>query len=153
MRLTTFSDHALRVLAYAAAADGRVVTIEETSNAYGISRAHLMKVVHMLTRAGYVRSLRGRSGGFLLARPAAEIRLGDVMLATEPNFELVECFGGQNRCAITQCCRFSGVMREALTAFLARLNRHTIADIVPGAPDAAPPRSRERGSGAAPPAG
>src|SRR5690606_8391023 len=90
MRLTTFSDYALRVLMYAATAQDRLITVEETANAYGISRAHLRKVVNILTRRGFVRGVRGRSGGFTLARRPEDINLGAVVRATEPDFALVE---------------------------------------------------------------
>ena len=98
MQLTTFSDYALRVLTYAHAAGDRLVTIEEMAGSYRISRAHLMKVVNALTRGGYLTAVRGRSGGLKLARPAAEIGLGDVVRATEPDFALVECFSTGNQC-------------------------------------------------------
>ncbi|TIP45150.1 MAG: BadM/Rrf2 family transcriptional regulator, partial [Mesorhizobium sp.] len=74
MRLTDFSDYSLRVLLYAAARDGQLITIEETSKVYGISRAHLMKVANQLTRAGFLRAVRGRSGGLTLAKAPAQIR-------------------------------------------------------------------------------
>ncbi|MDI6837105.1 MAG: Rrf2 family transcriptional regulator, partial [Rhizobiaceae bacterium] len=76
MRLTTFSDYALRALMYAAAHKDRLITIEETAEFYNISRGHLMKVVNILTRAGFIRGVRGRAGGFMLARPPEEIDLG-----------------------------------------------------------------------------
>ncbi|MBL8884697.1 MAG: Rrf2 family transcriptional regulator [Hyphomicrobium sp.] len=129
MQLTTFSDYAMRVLMYAHAADGRLVTIEEIAASYRISRAHLMKVVNALTRAGYLTAVRGRTGGVTLARPAETIRLGDVVRATEPDFALVECFGSGNQCMIKGCCRLPAVLRRALNAFLAELDQHTIASI------------------------
>src|SRR5262245_19683661 len=101
MQLTKFSDYALRVLMYAHSAGERLVTIEEIAGSYRISRAHLMKVVNALTRSGYLTAVRGRSGGLKLARPAAEIRLGDVVRATEPDFALVECMATGNQCVIT----------------------------------------------------
>ena len=79
MQLTKFSDYALRVLMYAQAAGDRLVTIDEMATAYGVSRAHLMKVVNTLTRAGYLTAVRGRKGGLKLAKPAERIRLGDVV--------------------------------------------------------------------------
>ena len=81
MRLTNFSDYALRVLLYAAAREGALITIEETARVYGISRAHLMKVVNQLTRAGYLTAVRGRSGGLELAKRPERIGLGDVVRA------------------------------------------------------------------------
>ena len=129
MQLTKFSDYALRVLMYAHAAGDRRVTIEEMAASYSISRAHLMKVVNALTRAGYLTAVRGRSGGLTLARPAETIRLGEVIRSTEPDFALVECFATGNRCVITGCCRLPGVLSEALAAFLETLDQHTLADI------------------------
>ncbi|MGE5510260.1 MAG: RrF2 family transcriptional regulator [Bacteroidota bacterium] len=129
MQLTKFSDYALRVLMYTHAAGDRRVTIEEMAGAYQISRAHLMKVVNALTRAGYLTAVRGRSGGLTLAKPADEIRLGDVVRATEPDFALIECFATGSQCVITGCCRLPRVINEALDAFLAALDRHTLASI------------------------
>lgn len=129
MQLTKFSDYALRVLMYAQAADDRLVTIEEMATSYGVSRAHLMKVVNALTRAGFLTALRGRTGGVRLARPADSIRLGDVVRATEPDFHIVECFATGTHCVISGCCRLPGVMAEAVSAFLAALDGHTLASI------------------------
>ena len=129
MQFTKFSDYALRVLMYAHAAGGRRVTIDEMAAAYRISRAHLMKVVNSLTRAGYLTAVRGRSGGLVLARPAEDICLGEVVRATEPDFAIVECFSTGNQCVITECCKLPRVLNEALTAFLAVLDRHTLASI------------------------
>ncbi|MDJ1160265.1 Rrf2 family transcriptional regulator [Chelatococcus sp. SYSU_G07232] len=129
MRLTTFSDYALRVLMYAATAGDRLVTIEETAKTYNISRAHLMKAVNILTRAGYIKGVRGRSGGFALARRPQDINLGEVVRATEPDFALVECFATGNLCIITKSCRLPQVLNEALSSFIATLDRYTLADV------------------------
>ncbi len=131
MRLTNFSDYALRVLMYAAAQGDRLITIEETAQAYGISRAHLMKVANQLTRAGFLKAVRGRSGGLTLARPPDRIKLGDVMRATEPDFVLVECFDkSANQCVITKRCRLKRVLNEALAAFITTLDRYSLAELV-----------------------
>ena len=130
MRLTTFTDYALRVLMYAAAAGDRLITIEETAKTYGISRAHLMKVVNVLARTGYIKGVRGRSGGFTLAKRPEDINLGAVIRATEPDFALVECFATGNQCIVTNSCRFPQVLNEALGSFIATLDRYTLADIL-----------------------
>jgi Rrf2 family nitric oxide-sensitive transcriptional repressor len=129
MQLTRFSDYALRVLMFTQAAADRLVTIEEMADAYDISRAHLMKVVNSLTRAGYLTPVRGRYGGVRLAKPAAEINLGDVVRMTEPDFALVECFATGNQCVITRCCKLQGVLQAALRAFLSELDQHTLESI------------------------
>ena len=129
MQLTKFSDYALRVLMYVHAAGDRRVTIEEVAASYGISRAHLMKVVNELARAGYIKAARGRLGGLKLARPAGQIRLGDVIRSTEPDFALVECFATGSQCVISGCCRLPRLLNQALNAFLETLDQHTVASI------------------------
>jgi Rrf2 family transcriptional regulator, nitric oxide-sensitive transcriptional repressor len=130
MRLTNFSDFALRLLMYAAAHDDRLITIEEVSDVYRISRAHLMKVTNSLTRAGFLKAVRGRSGGLTLAKQPRKIRLGEVIRATEPDFALVECFATGNQCIITRCCQLRGILHEGLDAFNAVLDKYTLADVM-----------------------
>jgi Rrf2 family nitric oxide-sensitive transcriptional repressor len=130
MRLTNFSDYALRVLMYAAARSDRLITIEETAEVYGISRAHLMKVANQLTRSGFLKATRGRTGGLALAKRPEKIRLGDVIRATEPDFALVECFTPESNCLITPRCRLKGVLKEALNSFVKTLDRYTLADLI-----------------------
>lgn len=130
MRLTNFSDYALRLLMYAAAQEDRLITIEEASEVYGISRAHLMKIANVLTRAGYLKAVRGRCGGLKLALCPDKICLGAVIRATEPDFVLVECFAASSDCVIAPCCRLRGVLHEALSAFAATLDRYTLADLL-----------------------
>jgi Rrf2 family nitric oxide-sensitive transcriptional repressor len=129
MQLTMFSDLALRVLMYTHAAGDRLVTIDEITDAYKVSRAHLNKVVNALTRAGYLTAVRGRSGGIRLGKPAEEIGLGNVIRATEPDFALVECFSTGNQCVITKCCKLQVVLDDALQAFMMTLDQHTLATI------------------------
>ncbi|MAM93466.1 Rrf2 family transcriptional regulator [Parvibaculum sp.] len=130
MRLTTLSDYALRVLMYAAAENERLVTIDETAKVYDISKAHLMKVVNILTKAGYLKSVRGRFGGFMLAMSPEEINLGAVVRTTEPDFALVECFATGNQCVLTRKCELASVLNEALVSFVTTLDRYTLADII-----------------------
>ena len=130
MRLTHFSDYALRLMMYAAARKDELITIEETADLYGLSRAHLMKVANQLTRAGFLKATRGRNGGLSLARNPDRIRLGDVVRSTEPDFALVECFQSGNHCLITPRCRLRGVLQEAIGAFMRTLDRYTLADLV-----------------------
>jgi Rrf2 family nitric oxide-sensitive transcriptional repressor len=130
MRLTNFTDFALRLLMYAAAHDDQLITIEEASKVYNISRAHLMKITNVLTRAGFLKTVRGRYGGLTLAKPPPKIRLGDVVRVTEPDFTLVECLGPDNQCVITRTCRLRGILHEGLDAFTAVLDKYTLADLM-----------------------
>src|SRR5690606_26012858 len=125
MRLTTLSDYALRVLMYAAASGDQLLTIEETARTYRISRAHLMKVVNLLVRKGFLKGVRGRSGGFMLAKAPEAIVIGDVIRVTEPDFALVECFASGNQCIVTGCCKMPAILNEALNSFIATLDRYT----------------------------
>lgn len=129
MRLTLFTDYALRMLILAASTTDRNVTVEEAASIYGISAPHLRKVVRTLTRAGFLDSHRGRSGGFRLAAPPETINLGQVIRATEPDFALVECLREDNRCVITQSCRLPAVFRQARHAMLDVFDRHSLADM------------------------
>ncbi len=147
MRLTTLSDYALRVLMYAAVSGDKLLTIEETARTYQISRAHLMKVVNILVRKGFLRGVRGRSGGFMLAKAPNAIVVGDVVRATEPDFALVECFATGNQCIVTGCCKLPAMLNEALNSFIATLDRYTIADLMLERSDfQAPKRARSFGT-------
>lgn len=126
MRLTRYTDYAMRVLLYLGAQPDRVCSIGEIAKAYGISQNHLMKVAHDLGKAGYVEGVRGRSGGIRLAKPADRINVGAVVRQTEEGFELVEC----GSCLIAPACGLTGVLAEALTAFMAVLDRYTLADLL-----------------------
>lgn len=147
MRLTTLSDYALRVLMYAAVSGDKLLTIEETARTYQISRAHLMKVVNILVRKGFLRGVRGRSGGFMLAKAPNAIVVGDVVRATEADFALVECFATGNQCIVTGCCKLPAMLNEALNSFIATLDRYTIADLMLERSDfQAPKRARSFGT-------
>lgn len=129
MRLTQFTDYALRLMMFAATHNERLITIEQAAEAYGISRNHLMKVANHLTREGYLKAVRGRSGGLTLARPPADIGLGAVVRTTEPDFAIVECFGKDTSCRLTPACRLKGIVGRALGAFMAELDQYSLADL------------------------
>jgi Rrf2 family nitric oxide-sensitive transcriptional repressor len=129
MRLTKFSDYAIRVLILAASRPERNITVEKAAAVYDISAAHLKKVVRALTQAGFLDGVRGPGGGVHLRRPPEEIGLGDVVRRTEPDFALVECQRPDNACRITGLCTLPGILSEATQAMLAVLDRYTLADI------------------------
>lgn len=131
MRLTRFTDNALRSLTYLALSPDRTTTVGEVARRMGMSEDHLLKVVQRMTQLGYVRTIRGRNGGMRLARPAEEIVVGDVVRNTEENMALMPCFEPAHQgCPIAPACTLAGVFEEALAAFLATLDRYTIADLV-----------------------
>jgi len=132
MRLTSFTDYSLRVLIYLGLHEAKLVTIRQVSDAFGISENHLMKVIYKLSTLGYVESVRGRGGGIRLAGTPEETRLGHLVRQVEPDFTIVECFDGQHRqeCVIDSSCHLRAVLGKALDAFLAELDRHTLADLL-----------------------
>lgn len=135
MRLNLQSDYALRLLMYLAASDGQLITIKQVAERYRISENHLMKVAHVLGREGFIETVRGRNGGLRLARKPAAIGIGEVVRRTEADLALVECFpGGAAGCFIVPACRLKGVLREALDAFMAVLDRYTIGDLTSNNP-------------------
>jgi Rrf2 family nitric oxide-sensitive transcriptional repressor len=132
MQLTRFSDFGMRIGLYLATHPERLVSVEEISRAYTISRFHLVKVVQRLTDLGLVEAVRGRGGGLRLRKAPADIRLGDLVRATEPNMNLVECFDpATNTCPIIGACGIKGALRRAEEAFVDTLNESTLADLLP----------------------
>jgi Rrf2 family nitric oxide-sensitive transcriptional repressor len=130
VHLTLHADYALRVLLYLAARPERLVSTQEVSEAYGISKNHLVRVVQALGKHGFIEVRPGRSGGLTLARTPSEISLGQVFRVTEPDFHLVECFDRQtNTCPIAPACGLKGMLFEARDAFLAVLDKYTLADV------------------------
>jgi Rrf2 family nitric oxide-sensitive transcriptional repressor len=129
MRLTTFTDFALRALMRLAGEPARSFATNEIAAEFGISRNHLAKVVRDLADNGFVLTQRGAGGGFSLARPAASITIGEVVRALEGASALVECFredGGA--CALTPRCRLKARLAAAREAFMRELDKTTLAD-------------------------
>jgi Rrf2 family nitric oxide-sensitive transcriptional repressor len=130
MKLTAFTDYALRVLMFLAAEPDRRATVAEICAAFDVKANHLTKVVHHLARKGWVSTVRGKGGGLTLARAPDAIRLGDVVREAEGEDLPAECFSARgNHCAIASRCHLKGVLAEAVEAFHAVLDRYTLADI------------------------
>ncbi|GEP09037.1 Rrf2 family transcriptional regulator [Methylobacterium gnaphalii] len=129
MRLTRYTDYALRTLIYLGLNEPRSSSIAEVAQAYGISENHLTKVVHQLGKLGLIRTTRGRGGGLRLGKPAEDIVIGAVVRQTEDDLALVECFAS-GACAITAPCRLRKALGEALAAFLSVLDGYTLADLL-----------------------
>jgi Rrf2 family transcriptional regulator, nitric oxide-sensitive transcriptional repressor len=130
MRLTTYTDYALRVLMRLALQPERLTTIADVASDYRISENHLMKVVHQLGLAGFVETVRGKNGGLKLGRPPSEINVGQVVRRMEPDMELVPCFEAANACVLTPACELRDVLVDARDAFLAVLDDYTLDDLV-----------------------
>jgi len=145
MKLTRYTDYSLRVLMHLAAQPERVWSIAEMAQAHRISENHLMKVVFELGRAGLLKTTRGRGGGVALARPAADIRVGDVVRLTEGDCALVDCTG----CVLAPGCRLTGLLGAARRAFYAVLDGQTIGDLAGTSSGQPPPIAYAAGTGSA----
>jgi Rrf2 family transcriptional regulator, nitric oxide-sensitive transcriptional repressor len=134
MRLTTYTDYTLRVLMFLTLKyrTGEKATIPEMAEAYGISRNHLMKIVYDLSQRGFIETIRGRTGGTVLARPPEAISVGEIVRFAEEDFALVECHveGQESNCAVWQACNLKRGFRRALDAFMTELDQMTLADAI-----------------------
>jgi len=130
MKLTRFTDYSLRVLIYLGLRNHGRVTIREISDAYGISRNHLMKVVSLLTRMGYLDARRGPGGGIALAKPTREIVIAEVVRDMEDDLNLVECFCEEGSCVIKPICELKAALNLALQAYLDTLEQYTLDDLI-----------------------
>ena len=131
MRLTLYTDYSLRVLLYLANKPEATATISEITDFYRVSRNHMVKVVHNLGINGFIITTRGKNGGIKLSRPVDQILLSEVVLKSEPDMELLECFNPQrDECVISPSCRLKSFLYEGRAAFMAVLEKHTLADAV-----------------------
>ncbi|MGY0195815.1 Rrf2 family transcriptional regulator [Leptothrix sp. BB-4] len=131
MKLTAFTDYSLRVLIFLGTDPGRRATIAEVASTFGISEHHLTKVVHFLGVQGWLANVRGKGGGMELAMETRHVVIGRVVRATEGEALPAECFGVDTQdCCILRACRLRGVLREAVDAFYAVLDRYTLEDLV-----------------------
>ncbi len=130
MKLTSYTNYAMRCLQLAALKDPELVRVDDVSAIHNVSRPHIVKVVHALGKAGYLETVRGRGGGFRLGRPAEEIIVGDVIRLTEGPLDVVECFNPEkNSCPLIGICKLSKKIQEATHAFMEVLDDVTVADI------------------------
>lgn len=131
MTLTYYTNYSLRTMVYLGLHASSLASISQISEAFRISRNHLIKVVHNLAKQGFIKTTRGRGGGLRLARDPRDINIGDVVRKTEANFNLVECFDtGRNTCPLSAACELKTIVREAEEAFLSVLDRYTLADLL-----------------------
>lgn len=135
MRLTSHTDYSLRTLIYLGVTGDRLTPVGEVADAYRISKNHLLKIASHLAAGGYVEAVRGNGGGIRLARPAAEINIGQIVRYTETDLNLVECFcPGEGGCRIETGCLLRSVLRSALRAFLGVLDQYSLADLLGSKP-------------------
>ncbi len=130
MQLSLYADYGCRVLIFLACMDQEQSSVEEISRSFGISQNHLVKVVHGLSKFGFIETTRGRGGGIRLGTPPSEINMGQVVRKMEPHFHLVECFDTEaNTCPIIRVCGLKAVLYKAREAFFRQLDEVSLQDI------------------------
>jgi Rrf2 family nitric oxide-sensitive transcriptional repressor len=137
VQLTLQTDYALRVLIHTALKGEEQSTITEIASAFGISRGHVMKVVHRLGKLGYLATVRGKGGGIRLARSPAAIRIGAVVRDMEEELGVLGCLSRSpadgalpGYCRIEGGCVLRGALHAATDAFLTTLDGYTLSDLV-----------------------
>jgi Rrf2 family nitric oxide-sensitive transcriptional repressor len=145
LRLTVYSDYALRLLMYLAVKDDGSATIAEVAKAYGISKNHLMKVAYQLGVAGYVETVRGRGGGLRLAKPLEAINLGEICATPSLTWRSSRASADRRWLRDLAVCALRTALKRACTAFTDVLDEYTLKDL-------AKPRSALRALLSIPPA-
>ena len=129
MKLTKHTDYALRILIYSSIQpEDRLLSIQEVTDVYNLSRNHVMKIVQKLGHDGYLKTIRGKGGGFHIGRKPADINLGELIRTLESTSHIVDCH--EDSCRITSGCRLKSVFAEAMNAFMSVLDQYTLADLV-----------------------
>ena len=130
MRLTLYTDYALRVLIQVGLNDDKLTTINDIAQSFSISKPHLMKVVSDLGQKGYLDTVRGRNGGIRLMREPRHINIGQVVRDTEETLDVIGCLARGGYCPIQRVCVLRGALSDATDAFLAVLDTYTLADLI-----------------------
>jgi Rrf2 family nitric oxide-sensitive transcriptional repressor len=129
MRLTRFTDLALRVLMRLAVERGELPTTREVASAVDVPYTHAAKVVAKLQHMGLVEARRGRGGGLLLTAAGREASVGAVVRELEGPGDVVDC-EGTTPCPLRSACRLRGALRQAQEAFFASLDPLTLSELV-----------------------
>ncbi len=131
MRITKRTNIAIRLMMYCAAHGDRLVTKSEIAKVCNVSENHLAQVINQLSQLKYLRTQRGRNGGMSLARPAAEIRIGQVFRHVEGGLPIAECFAdADNTCPLVKACRLKLALADAAQAFYASLDDITLDALI-----------------------
>lgn len=131
MQLTRFTDFSLRTLMYLAIQPGdSKISLQEIGDHFNMPRNHLIRVSQKLSQLGYVATRRGQKGGLSLARDASEISIGRVVREMENQLDPIPC--EDIECPISNSCKLQGILDRARNAFLAELDKYSLADLAVG---------------------
>ena len=149
MRLNKSTSHAIRLLIECARHGEGLVKVGDLAGKLDITSQNAFKIVHILSKAGLVTAMRGRNGGVRLGRPAAEIRIGDIVRAMETTDIELDIDTPRRGAAGRAVSGVNRVLDDALEAFIGVLDRHTLADMM-GRPSAKKPGTLTQAAGRRP---
>lgn len=105
MRITRQADYAVRVVLYHSGRPlNSVVTVDEVSRIKRIPRSFAAKIYQRLCKAGITKSLRGASGGYVLAQRPEDISLLEVVEAIDGDLDINLCVVDQQVCSMSDTC-------------------------------------------------
>ncbi|MGL4475213.1 MAG: Rrf2 family transcriptional regulator [Shewanella sp.] len=130
MQLTRYTDYALRTLMYLAIEPNReeLYRIAEITQVFDLSPNHVSKIIHNLGKLGYLHTVRGKNGGFKLAKAAEQINIGQLVRELEPTMNVIDCH--QPACQLINACQLKGALAQAVKAFLTVLDHYNLQDMV-----------------------
>ena len=131
MKISTKGRYALRMMIdLAAYGDEAPVSLKDISERQDISMKYMEQIAAMLTKAGYVRSARGARGGYVLARPAIDYTVGDILRTTEGSLAPVACLeGDEMKCARCDCCPTVGFWKGLYDTVANYVDSVTLQDL------------------------
>ncbi len=130
MRLTTRTNLALRTLMFCAVNRDTLVRKHDAAQAVNASENHLAQVINKLAQDGFIVTLRGRHGGFHLARDPGSISVGAVFRAFESGLPFIECFSDNNTCPLKAHCAMRPHLARAVEAFYSALDELYLSELV-----------------------
>ena len=136
MELNTRGRYAVMAMADLTKHGGdRAIALPEIAERQQLSEAYLGQIFAQLRQAGLVESLRGRGGGYQLARPASEIMVADVMFAVDEQTRMTRCAVGSNiGCVGEERCLTHGLWAALSRHIQGFLSDVSLADVVHGGP-------------------
>ncbi|MBZ0136814.1 MAG: Rrf2 family transcriptional regulator [Planctomycetes bacterium] len=124
------SEYAIRALIeIATRPEGEHVLSSELGESLGIPQHYLSKILQQLVRTRVLKSVRGRSGGFRLARSAADIRLRDIVEPFEDLKKCEECILGQPVCSDAGACPLHDFWGDVRERYVNELETKSLADL------------------------
>jgi Rrf2 family protein len=132
LKISTRGRYAVRLMLDLAQNDSdHYITIKSISERQEISSKYLEQIISILSRAGFVKSVRGSQGGYKLARPAEDYTIGMILRLIEGSLVPVACMDDDpNQCPRCETCATLDVWRKIDEAVSTVVDNITLADLI-----------------------